>query len=215
MAVLNLTTSLKDTTLIETGVSPSGADASMVVGRRYIDPGDPPMGTYLNNALIQFDLATLPPNATVSSAIMTLRCTTASSTGPAFVIIGIDPAKAWVEAEADWDEYSTGNFWENLGGDFDLETSDINENLPTSTGDKTYDVTTIVQSQFTDQAQTTIGVFMRYTIATVEHAIYTTKEGAIAARWPRLSITYTEPAPGGDPHFQGRVSQAFIGRLLG
>lgn len=196
MAVLNLTTSLKDTTLVETGVSPSGAGSNMVVGRRYIDVGIPELGTYLSNALIQFDLATLPSNAIVSSAIMTLRCAGPSTTGPAFTILGIDPAKAWVEAEADWDEYATGSLWTAPGGDFDPLITDIPDNLPTTVGDKTYDVTTIVQSQFTDQSQTTIGVLMYYDIATVDYATFITKEFGISARWPRLSITYTEPVQG-------------------
>lgn len=204
--VLNPT---KDTTLYEAGAVPAGADAVVAVGR---DSGT--NGIY--NGIFHFDLSSITPGSTISSAVLTLRCTLATASGAVFDMLVVDPAKSsWVEAEADWDEYSTGNFWDTVGGDFDPDNGDIVFNLPTTTGDKTYTVTSLVQTAFTTQGLSFVGLFPYYTVATAEFATFTSKEGAVSARWPRLAITYTEPSPRGDLHYAGRVSQEFTGRLLG
>ena len=65
--------------------------------------------------LIKFDLSSIPADAVVSSAILYITYSNDWST-VASTLGAYRQLRAWVEAQATWDIYSTGNNWEIAGG---------------------------------------------------------------------------------------------------
>ncbi len=72
------------------------------------------------NTLIQFDLATVPPNSLITCAALLLTQTSLSDTGQNVNIHRI--TTSWLESQATWAERLAGTPWDTPGGggDFDL-----------------------------------------------------------------------------------------------
>lgn len=69
----------------------------------------------VDRTLIHFDLSTLPDNAVITSATLSLYAITDYSTNDRIVRV-FRQKRAWIEAQATWNIYSTGNNWQTAGG---------------------------------------------------------------------------------------------------
>ena len=80
----------------------------------------------VQRTLIKFDLSDLPSNADISSATLSLYLYT-DKCDNARTFRVYRQKRAWVESEATWNIYSTGNSWQTAGGfgADDCEQSDI------------------------------------------------------------------------------------------
>lgn len=89
---------------------------------------------YVTRTLIKFDLSGLPAAAIISSAVLSLWCVTdKSSNNRTFRVYR--QKRAWVELQATWNVFSTGNNWQTAGGfgADDCEQVDIGSRNFTST----------------------------------------------------------------------------------
>lgn len=85
-------------------------------GNAFLDIGEPNnVSGSIRRALIKFDLSTLPSDALLITNTLSLYATTDLASGSRTV--GVYRVKrAWVETEATWNIYSTGNSWSTAGG---------------------------------------------------------------------------------------------------
>lgn len=83
--------------------------------------------TAIYRGLIKFDLSLIPPGATINRARVRMVTQGESSNEPNLTMYFYRQLKAWVEGEATWNIYSTGNAWATAGGfdSSDCETTDI------------------------------------------------------------------------------------------
>jgi hypothetical protein len=158
-----------------------------------------------NRFLIRFTgLSNIPSNATVSSVTLTLNCITnlANVTAPNEVQI-YRCTRAFVEGQATWNIYSTGNSWATAGGrgTGDSEASASHTEAPSSgTGDKTFSgsgLVTDVQA-WIDGSVTNNGWLIKHSgdpSGSLQTKVFefVSSEGADGSR-PSLSVTYTVPA---------------------
>ncbi len=76
--------------------------------------GEDAGGGAAKRVLIKFDLSSLPANAIVTAATLTLTMTTDESIN-ARVAEVFEVLRAWVETQATWNIWSTGNNWTTAG----------------------------------------------------------------------------------------------------
>jgi hypothetical protein len=115
-----------------------GSSTSLLVDRESTD---------LQRALLQFDLSSIPANATINSATLQMQST---QIGGTLNISVYEILQAWTEGtgngtagEANWNQRVTGTNWTTAGGTFN---STAVANLNTSaTGQHTWDITSLVQ----------------------------------------------------------------------
>jgi len=74
---------------------------------------------WVTRTLIKFDLTLIPPRATISSVILSLYLLEDKSTNNHTYYVHRQK-RAWVETQATWNIYSTGNNWQTAGG-FDTD----------------------------------------------------------------------------------------------
>jgi hypothetical protein len=165
------------------------------------------LGVWVNNSerynlLIKFDLSSLPSNAIISSATLSIYLAQDWASNPGSWQWEVFPVKrAWVENQATWNVYSTGNSWQTPGGigpnDIDstaigsvtvTDTETINafKDIPltptTKAGLEAYGNGWLVKSNATTSLQL--------------YAIYLSAHSTASQR-PKLTIVYTEG--GGTP----------------
>lgn len=114
----------------------AGCDGGAVLsewGNTNMEVGDQAAG-FIDNLLVGFTLPAAPSGESIVSATLHLRLTAAYLTGP-FDNSIYRCLRDYVVAEADWDEYATGSFWQTTGarGALDrgslLDTVSIGETL--------------------------------------------------------------------------------------
>lgn len=149
--------------------------------------------------LIKFDLSTLPSDATITSAVLSLFCITDfSSNARTYRVYRLK--RAWVESQATWNIYSTGNNWSTAGGFHvdDCEQTDI--------GSRAFSATETL-NQFKDFALTPTtkadldlgnGWLIKADTETDDGYNFDSSDGATAGQRPKLVIEYTEAGAADD-----------------
>jgi hypothetical protein len=154
-----------------------GANASMVVD---ISGG----GLGSQHALMQFDVSSMPANATISSATLTVNAT---ANGGATNLNLYRLNEAWTENQVTWNERVTGTNWGTLAGSI---TGGVQASLNTGlTGLHSWTVTTLVQSWYATPANDH-GLMIAGPDTGGTTVTYESNEGTTA---PQLVINYTVP----------------------
>jgi nitrogen fixation protein FixH len=160
------------------------------------------LGPY-SNSFIKWDVSSIPSNATITSAILAYNVNNTSA-NPFTVFRSLRP---WVETEATWNIYSTGNAW-GLAGSLSSSTDFVNTALGTmgphaSLG---FASTTLNASGIAAVQGWVNGTFPNYgfyitpaSSASTDGLGLSQSENATASLRPTLVITYTTAATSSSP----------------
>jgi len=155
-------------------------------------------GTTLYRFLLKFDLSSLPDSAILNSSILTLYQQYADIPNTIEIFRS---KRAWVESQATWNVYATGNSWQEAGGfgADDCDTTVIGSRAftePDSSGylDFVLTPTTKADLDFGN------GWLLKAAdeVWTYTYCLFYTSNGSTAAYRPKLVIEYTEGGGGTD-----------------
>jgi hypothetical protein len=160
-----------------------------------------------NRFLIRFaGLSNIPSTATIDSVTLTLNCSAnlANLSAPNEVQI-YRCTRAFVEGQATWNIYSTGNSWATAGGTGtgDSEASASHVEAPSAgTGDKTFSSAGLIADvqAWVDGSVTNNGWLVKHSgdpSGSAQTKVYefVSSEGTDGSR-PELSVTYTDAGGG-------------------
>lgn len=167
--------------------------------------------TFTTRSLLKFsDLTTIPSNALVKSSTLTLKVKDASGFGTSSIMQIYRQLRAWVEGEATWNIYSTGNNWGTAGGfnATDCEQTNIGStsvpSKPANDSDVVIALTPAKVQEWIDGTLTHNGFMLRtQDEANDTIGFYSSSEG-INTKRPKLVTVYRVPfsAPTGVQHVQ-------------
>jgi hypothetical protein len=151
-------------------------------------------GSYTERALIRFNLASLPSDATITSAVLALTggCPGGSAARP-LGVHRVNSDRPWVEGQATWNNYLTGSAWTAAGGDY-VTTATATASFPVSASVTTaFELKTDVQA-FVSGTATNQGWVVRdtrdpTTDAGGESCVWNSKENATGQ--PALTVQFT------------------------
>lgn len=191
MTTLTLTNSDIDTHIIDATPDTNNATAIQAFF------GERTAATSVNRFLIKFDLSALPADAVISSTTLSLYFDgDASSNARTLRVYRVK--RVWVEAEATWNIYSTGNSWSTAGGFHadDCEQTDIGSKDLTAT--ETLNEFKAISLTPTTKADLDLGNGWLLKMDTESDDAYRvrTSEHTTSANRPMLEIVYTQ---GGGP----------------
>lgn len=149
-------------------------------------------GSSIERTLIKFDLSSLPSDAVISSATLSLYALTDLSSNARTVRV-YRVKRAWVESQVTWNIWSTGNNWSTAGGFHadDCEQTDIGSRAFTATE---------TLNQFKDFSLTPTtkadldlgnGYLIKSDTETNDMYTFASSDNATAANRPKLVIEYT------------------------
>ncbi|MBA2704915.1 MAG: DNRLRE domain-containing protein [Blastocatellia bacterium] len=158
--------------------------------------GEPNDAVGAARGLYKFDLSSIPSGATISSATLSLYAETdrANNAGTYRVF---RQKRAWVEAQASWNVYSTGNSWGAAGGfdATDCEQTDIGSLSLTASETlnvfKDWTLTaSAIQEMITGGTFTNNGFLIKTDAEADDAYNFTSSDGATAGNRPKLVIVY-------------------------
>ncbi len=168
----------------------NGTSTVLNVGRDKVGPN-----TFIFRGLIEFDISSIPTNATVVSGVLTLNAET-------IVVSSAESSAArrvtavWNESQATWDDRITSTAWGTAGGDF-TTTDQGTFNLPTSTGPIDINLDALVQDAIDNRAGTLSLILMRTSEANPDAQVnFSSSDNATAANRPQLFIEFDTPPSG-------------------
>jgi hypothetical protein len=147
--------------------------------------------------LIQFDLSSIPANATVTAATLTVYVTNSGHTVQAFRIL---PANDWVEDEATWNSRKTGTSWAGSAGcgtaGTDYDATYAFSLAPGAAG--SYQDWALDANGIADVQGWVAGTFVNYGLrlyvtGTNDVRFYSSDHSTASER-PKLTVEYTLPA---------------------
>jgi hypothetical protein len=179
-------TSSADTQIVENAPTKNyGAATSLGVN------GNFPSGSGKDEfALVRWDLSGIAPHTQVSSALVTLNVTTASSqTYQAYVL-----KKPWVESAATWNVYSSGKPWQVAGakGSLDREATVAGSITPSVKGKNTLTLPLAVVQGWVDNPATNQGIIIANPSST-RGFNFNSREVADPTRRPQLTLNLSPP----------------------
>jgi len=149
----------------------------------------------IRRTLIQFDLSTLPADAIISSAILSLYLS--SNLADNTRTFGVHRLKrAWVPAQATWNIYSTGNNWSTAGG---FHADDCEQTNIGSTSIVASPSVGFIDFSLTPTTKTGLDLgngflILAQTTELNDYHEFLSSDDATAGNRPKLVITYTVPA---------------------
>jgi hypothetical protein len=155
----------------------------------YVGGGSSP---YKYKSLLKFDLSAIPVGSLVSSATLTLKVQAVS--GGNLTDFQIHKClKDWVEAQATWNEYSTGNNWDMGGASAVTDTDAVIEYNGTITAiagqEVTFDVTNAVKS-WVDGTSSNFGFVLLDAVTSVStYRTFYSFNAASPTDRPKLSVS--------------------------
>lgn len=153
----------------------------------------------LNRGVLEPDLSNVPEGVTINSATLYLYRSDGFQATP-FDVGVFRLLRDWVEAEATWNIYSTGNSWQTAGaaGANDREGTALDTtSIPNSAAYYSWDVTSWVQD-VVDSAITNQGILIDRTDgADSKYRTFASSEGTDGQR-PEIVIDYTEASSSTD-----------------
>lgn len=152
-------------------------------------------------ALVKWDMSSIPAGSTITGAKIRVRdvgtnLATTDRTMRAYRVL-----RAWVDTEATWNNYSTGNAWATAGcgnTTTDRESSDIGTvSMPGTEVGQYYEIT-LTASAVNEMFNGTIannGFLLKMDTETDDmHRFYTVNNGSLQ---PELVVDYDPPVAGG------------------
>ncbi len=163
--------------------------------------GERALFSQIAHTLLKFDLTTLPADATIVSATLSLWLSSTAQASQGDTIKVYRLKRAWVESEVTWNVYSTGNSWQVAGGDGpdDREQTEIGS-ADTTGSDPTGQFFDIPLTP-TSKADLDLGYgWLLRTVNQVDDLyIFYPSTNATPSQRPKLTIVYTMEA-GNQPY---------------
>ncbi len=165
----------------------AGANADLNYGAyTYMQLGSD--GTNEKRGLVKFDIAELPPGAAIQKAVITLYCAGVPFGSPEFAFYEI-AARDWVEAEATWNNYSSGNAWAAGGGDLTVAASGFIK--PGSFSYVSWEINpALVQAWYEDGLQNFGLILKAKSPDAAGECVFASSEAAEANKRPKLAVYY-------------------------
>ena len=146
--------------------------------------------------LIKFDFSSIPATALITSATLTLTI------GYAYNNTQVDVyriKRAWVEGQATWNIYSTGNNWQVAGalGANDYDSTSIGNGTPSAAGVGTaldISLTTSYVQELINGTMTNNGFLIKSSEASNSLNGFVSSSHATSLYRPKLVIEYTLPS---------------------
>ena len=168
-------------------------------GAAQLGAGEPDNSAIGNvwHSVLKFDLSSIPNNATVNSATLTLYHDLELASQA--TTLGVYRLKrAFVEAQVTWNVYSTGNSWEIAGGtgSADTEVSAIGSRVMTSTeanGAKDVALDVAAVEEMVSGVFANNGFMLMNTSSENDWHRFVSSDGATESQRPKLVIDYTIP----------------------
>ena len=163
------------------------------------------VGTYLRRGLIKFDVSSIPAGVTITSATLSLM-KDYDDTAASYTVSIYQCNRNWVEEQACWNNYSTGNAWSTAGGgsgtDYDAAKDGSFPTCTDCTDDVYYDCDLNAAGLATliGWYEETISNYGWFLIQDVEGSAVNRVEyfgsDQTTAKAPKLTINYTTAATG-------------------
>lgn len=155
-------------------------------------------------SLIQFDLSSIPADATCDSAELILYQHAESHSGSGSTTHSLYRLlRAWVETEATWNIYSTGNNWGTAGANntsTDREATSIGDRSLAGTegsGDKSWTLTAAAVQDWWDGGLTNNGMLLKSQTEADDGHHFRPSGAVDAGDRPEFIVEYTEAGGGG------------------
>ena len=181
--------------LTQTTYQPSGADTYLNKAKttnNYGSSEDIWIYRQTNNyyrTLLYFDVSDIPNGVTFSQGDLLLYAHN--------IVTGADgilnrlTQTAWVEGEATWNSYSSGNSWTTAGGDF-TSTNAVTLSNITTTGWKTWEAASLIQDCYDNQSKK-VHLLLKSQEDNQNCAVafYSKEYATDTSLRPKLTVTYT------------------------
>ncbi|MGC8782732.1 MAG: DNRLRE domain-containing protein, partial [Anaerolineae bacterium] len=141
----------------------------------------------LKRSLLKFDLSSLPTDATVSSATLSLFVTAAS--GGALTINAHRVTQPWNEAEVTWKSRDKGVAWTNQGGDYDAAVAASTVVDDTKNVWRSWNITSLVAGWLSNPASN-YGLILEASSANAEKVFRSSDDGTTSQR-PKLEVCFS------------------------
>jgi hypothetical protein len=155
--------------------------------------GDDPGGSGKEvSSLLKWDLSAVPAGSRLDSATVTVTVTNPSpQTYQAY-----DLKQPWVEAAATWQQYASGQSWEEAGAKGSLDRgAQVGSLSAPTTGNRTFSLSPALVQEWIDDPSSNRGIVIA-NAANTDGVVFFTREAADASLRPSLSVNYSEtPAP--------------------
>jgi hypothetical protein len=163
----------------------------------------------INKAILRFtDLSNIPASATITSA--TLYLYQSANSGDTYNVALHRVLQAWVESQATWNIYSTGNSWTTAGADSDgndrVGTAESSTSVGTSAAYYGLDCTSLVQDIVDGTISSDEGFLIEVASPTSTwFKVFQSSRGTDGQR-PELVVNYTTGGGGTDTLLADDVS---------
>ncbi|MBW3599486.1 MAG: DNRLRE domain-containing protein, partial [Planctomycetes bacterium] len=151
-------------------------------------------GTPDTSSLLQWDVAAIPAGSQVQSASITLNVTNTSIHSYEFYRV----LQPWQEQEATWVQFAAGSLWQSPGamGAGDAETTVLGSITALNSGSVTIELNPagvqVVQA-WVNEPSSNYGLLLQDYVNATDLAAFTSREGNIPAKRPKLSVAYIPP----------------------
>lgn len=168
-------------------------------GNGVVESGEHGGAAIIYRSLIQWDLSSIPSGSTIDSVTMKLYLTANSASNDRIHRV-YRVRRDWVESEATWNSYSSGNSWGTAGcanTTTDRESSDVG-NLSLAAAETTseykdWTISTTAVQEWLDGDFTNNGLLIKADTETDDRHIFNGRSGGNP---PQLVVDYTAPLGG-------------------
>lgn len=169
-------------------------DQGLFVGEMNSGVGD------IRSSLLKFDLSSIPANAVINSAVLSLWLALDESDNARTARV-YRQKRAWVESQVTWNVYSTGNSWQTAGGvgsdDIDLVSIGSHAfSASEANGEKQFLLTAAAVEEWVSGAFANNGlIIVMDTQSDDGYQFRSSDYVAFPANRPQLAINYTTCSP--------------------